>query len=66
MSLSLEQTVKDLLIEQIQYHSDIICKPGVIRSFEEYSGIIGKIAGLKEALELLDQAVSEVNKSRGN
>lgn len=66
MIKNLEQEISKLLQEQLQHHYSNICNPGAVKTFEDYQYIIGKIAGLREATELVDQATAEVNKSRGN
>ena len=63
---NLEQEIFKLLQEQIQHHTVTLCNPGAVKTFEEYHAIAGRIAGLKEAAELVDQAITDVNKSRGN
>jgi len=63
---NLEQEIFKLLDEQIQHTAVTVCNVGAVKTFEDYHYLVGKIAGLKEAAELVDQAISEVNKSRGN
>jgi hypothetical protein len=63
---NLEQELNRLLEEQIQHYAVSVCNIGAVKTFEDYHYLIGKIQGLKEAMELFDQAITEVNKSRGN
>ena len=62
MSVHLEREIKVLLKEQIEHHVSNLIHGGAIEDYAGYKELIGKIAGLRRAFEICDEAVANVSK----
>ena len=59
-----EQQLRILIAEEIEIHLDALSRGGGVNDYAEYKSLVGKIAALREVLELADEARSNANKAR--
>lgn len=59
-----EQQLRMLIAEKIEIHLDALSRGGGVNDYAEYKSLVGKIAALREVLELADEARSNANKAR--
>jgi len=59
-----EHELRKLIMEEIELHLNNLSRGGGVSDYAEYKSLVGKIAALREVLDLCEEARLKVNKAR--